>query len=217
MQLQGRVRGIAKFGAFVDVGVGRDGLVHISELRGGHVQQVEDVVRVGETVTVWVKEVDTRRKRISLTMIPPQAETPRKKLSELEVGSVVEGAVRNVVKFGAFVDIGAEAEGLIHVSEMAGGEVVAGDRVRVRIKEVDAARGRISLSLKDVPAAEAAEDEEPASPSAIAEALRQAREGKKKQGKRGEGSEDEARRREQEDLIERTLRHLRRQSGEEEE
>jgi predicted RNA-binding protein with RPS1 domain len=156
MQLSGAVTRIAKFGAFVDIGVGGDGLVHISELREGYVQSVEDVVSSGDAVTVWVKDVDTRRKRIGLTMIPPKQ--VKRKLSELKVGEVVEGVVRNILNFGAFVDIGAEKDGLVHVSEMAEeriehpSEVVSrGEMVRVRVIEVDTQRGRMGLSMKDVP------------------------------------------------------------------
>lgn len=69
MELQGTVRRVAPFGAFVDVGVGRDGLVHVSKLRQGYVERVEDVVSQGQTVIVWVESVDAGRGRISLTMI----------------------------------------------------------------------------------------------------------------------------------------------------
>lgn len=71
MELAGTVKRIEKYGAFVDVGVGRDGLVHVSKVKQGYVESVKDVVEQGQRVTVWVEEVDPGRGRISLTMIRP--------------------------------------------------------------------------------------------------------------------------------------------------
>ena len=68
MIIRGQVKRVVGFGAFVDIGVGRDGLVHISELTEGFVRRVEDVVSVGDTVRVRVKDVDLKRKRIGLSM-----------------------------------------------------------------------------------------------------------------------------------------------------
>ncbi|HRJ40276.1 MAG: S1 RNA-binding domain-containing protein [Caldilineaceae bacterium] len=72
MQLSGTVKRTAPFGAFVDIGVGRDGLVHISKLKDGYVVSTEDVATVGQQVTVWVESVDLGQRKISLTMIPPK-------------------------------------------------------------------------------------------------------------------------------------------------
>ncbi len=77
MEMKGIVKRLAKFGAFVDIGVGRDGLVHISRLHDGYVAQVEDVVHAGDAVTVWVTEVDAGQGKIGLTMVrPPQPTRP---------------------------------------------------------------------------------------------------------------------------------------------
>lgn len=76
MALEGRVTNVKPYGAFVDVGVGRDGLVHVSKLREGYVASPEDVVKPGQPVTVWVESVDVGRGRISLTMIPPKQAAP---------------------------------------------------------------------------------------------------------------------------------------------
>ncbi|MHC3412993.1 S1 RNA-binding domain-containing protein, partial [Pediococcus pentosaceus] len=70
MELQGTVRNVIDFGAFVDIGVKQDGLVHISKLKKGFVKQPSDVVAVGDIVKVWVESVDVERHRIQLTMIP---------------------------------------------------------------------------------------------------------------------------------------------------
>src|SRR5699024_9189139 len=69
MEMQGTVRNVVDFGAFVDIGVGQDGLVHISKLANRFVKHPMDIVAVGDVVTVWVEEVDTKRGRIALTMV----------------------------------------------------------------------------------------------------------------------------------------------------
>ncbi|MGJ0376213.1 S1 RNA-binding domain-containing protein, partial [Listeria monocytogenes] len=71
MELQGTVRNVVDFGAFVDIGVKQDGLVHISKLSNSFVKNPMDVVSVGDVVTVWVDEVDTKKNRIALTMLNP--------------------------------------------------------------------------------------------------------------------------------------------------
>ena len=73
MSLRGRIVGIKPFGAFVDIGVKTNGLIHISKLRAGYVQRVEDVVNLGDEVTAWVEQVDLTQKRISLTLIAPRS------------------------------------------------------------------------------------------------------------------------------------------------
>ena len=73
MEMQGTVRNVVDFGAFVDIGVTEDGLVHISKLKKGYVKHPLDVVASGDIVTVWVDGVDKEKGRISLTMLPPSA------------------------------------------------------------------------------------------------------------------------------------------------
>jgi len=152
-QYQGRVVGLAKFGAFVDIGMGRDALLHISELRKGFVNKVDSALAVGDEVSVWVKSVDQQRNRISLTMIEPPTEA--RSLSELQPGMVLKGKVESVAPFGAFVDVGAPVNGLVHISEMAEGYVrkpqsvvSPGDDVEVRVLQVDAVQRKISLSMR---------------------------------------------------------------------
>jgi len=74
MQLQGAVRNVIDFGAFVDIGVKQDGLVHISHLTKKFISKPSDVVSVGDIVTVWVLDVDSKRNRIQLTMVDPSKE-----------------------------------------------------------------------------------------------------------------------------------------------
>jgi small subunit ribosomal protein S1 len=150
-QVEGTVTRITEFGAFVDIGVGRDGMVHISELQPGRVQKVSDVVREGQQIAAWVKEVDLQKNRISLTMVDPN----RKKMRDLVPGMMVEGTVTRLAPYGAFIDIGVEREGMLHVKEMGEGfiqdpskYVRPGETVTLRIVAVDPKRHRIDLSMK---------------------------------------------------------------------
>ena len=93
MEVQGKVKRITEFGAFVDIGVGRDGLVHISEVSIKRINRISDVLKVGDEVTAWVKELDRARNRISLTMIPPGTKT----VKDLVEGDVVTGASYRMV------------------------------------------------------------------------------------------------------------------------
>ncbi len=148
--LRGKVVGLRPFGVFVDIGAMTDGLVHITEFPKKGVRKVEDVVKNGDSVDVWVKDVDARANRISLTMRQPA----RHAIGSLNAGDVLTGTITSLTQYGAFVDIGSDTEGLVHVSEMSSGYVKkpddivhAGDVVEVRIKEIDRNRQRISLSM----------------------------------------------------------------------
>jgi len=171
MELEGRVTSIALYGIFVDIGVGRDGLVHISEMSDARIDTPSDLVQIGDTVRVRVKSVDLDAKRISLTMRtgtgekgegarggrgrPKRAEVDKERLASLKVGDVVEGVITGYAPFGAFADIGVGKDGLIHVSELAEGRVEkpedavkVGDRLQFKVLEVDPEGTRISLSLR---------------------------------------------------------------------
>ncbi len=154
MRLKGTVSSIVDFGAFVDLG-GIDGLIHISELSWSHVNHPSEVVKVGEEVEVEVLDVDLQRERISLGL-KQTTEDPWTKLVETyPVGTIVDGKVTKIVPFGAFIELGANVEGLVHISEMAmrhidsPAQVVhVGDVVKVKVMDVNVERRRISLSMK---------------------------------------------------------------------
>jgi small subunit ribosomal protein S1 len=151
---KGVVSSVVNFGAFVDLG-GMDGLVHVSELSWQHVNHPGEVVNVGDEVTVKVLEVDHDRERISLSIRQTSQDPWEKFAGEVEVGSILDGAVTKTVPFGAFVSVGEGVEGLVHVSEIALHHVESpelelsiGQQVRVKVTEIDADRRRVSLSLK---------------------------------------------------------------------
>jgi small subunit ribosomal protein S1 len=150
--VEGTVTGMAPFGVFVDIGVGKDGLVHVSELAEGRVEKAEDVVQVGQTYTFKVLEVDAAGARISLSLRRAQR---GQKLQQLEKGQILEGTISGLAPFGAFVDIGVGRDGLVHISELSNTHVArvedvvkVGDRVQVRVLDVDPQSKRISLSLR---------------------------------------------------------------------
>ena len=169
-ELEGRVTSIALYGIFVDVGVGRDGLVHISEMSDNRIDSPSDLVQIGDTVKVRVKGLDVDARRISLTMRmprervnseqrprsrPKRADIDREALSVLKVGDVVEGVITGMASFGAFADIGVGKDGLVHISELSEGRVdrpedavQVGERYTFKLLEVDPEGTRISLSLR---------------------------------------------------------------------
>ena len=205
MELRGRVKSTTDFGAFVDLGIAQDGLVHISELARRRVEKVTDVVQVGDEVTVWVKKVDKKRGRISLTMIRPTT----RRFRDLKPDMVVDGVVTRIEPYGVFVDIGVGRNGLVHVSELTDGyikspaDVVSvGDKVEARIIKIDRKARKVDLSMKEfikvpkAPEPEPIPEEEPA-PTAMALAFQAALKGDN--GKRKQ--------RGLEKLIARSLKH----------
>src|SRR6266508_5680993 len=150
--IEGTVTGIAQFGVFVDIGVGKDGLVHVSELAEGRVEKAEDAVQVGQTYTFKILEVDADGTRISLSLRRAQR---GQRMQQLEKGQILEGTVSGMAPFGAFVDIGVGRDGLVHISELTEGRiekvedaVKVGDKVTVRVLEIDSGSKRISLSMR---------------------------------------------------------------------
>jgi len=151
---RGRVTNLCSFGAFVDLG-GVEGLIHISEMSWGRVAHPRDVLRSGEEVEIYVLGVDRERQRIALSLKRLQPDPWSLVEERYKVGQLIEGTITNVVSFGAFARIEEGLEGLIHISELAEGNflhprnvVKEGDRVTVRILDIDSARQRLRLSLR---------------------------------------------------------------------
>lgn len=148
-QLSGKILKTTLAGALVDVGQSIPGVIHISQLSKDPINKVEDVIQEGQTVDVWVRRV--KKDRIELTMIEPLA----LEWKEIEPDMVVKGKVVRLEPYGAFVDIGAERPGMIHVSELAHGyvktpnEIVKeGDEVEAKVLDVNRKKKQIKLSMK---------------------------------------------------------------------
>jgi len=161
-RLTGKVLKTTLAGALVDVGQELPGVLHISQLQKDPVNKVEDVLHEGQSIDVWVRKV--RKDRIELTMIEPLAY----EWKDLEPDIIVKGKVVRLESYGAFVDIGAERPGMIHISELARGYVKAagdvvkeGDEIEAKIINVDRKKRQIRLSMKALQP-EVVEEEKPA-------------------------------------------------------
>ena len=148
-KLSGKVLKTTLAGALVDVGQTIPGVIHISQLSNEPINKVEDVVQEGQTIDVWVRRV--KKDRIELTMIEPLA----LEWKEIEPDMIVKGKVVRLEAYGAFVDIGAERPGMVHVSELAHGyvktpnEIVKeGNEVEAKVLDVNRKKKQIKLSMK---------------------------------------------------------------------
>ena len=148
-KLSGKILKTTLAGALVDIGQSVPGVIHISQLQQDAVNKVEDVVKEGQTVDVWVRRV--KKDRIELTMIEPLGY----EWKEIVPDMIVKGKVVRIETYGAFVDFGAERPGLIHVSELTrgyvktAGEVVKeGEEIEAKVLDVDRRKRQIRLSMK---------------------------------------------------------------------
>jgi len=153
--VSGKVRSLATYGAFVDLG-GIDGLLHISDIAWSRVAAPEDILTAGQELQLKVLKVDAESKRISLGLKQLQAEPWEAAGDRYKVGQRITGSVTRLMDFGAFVELEPGIEGLIHVSEMSWVKKVhkpsdilkAGDTVEAVVLSVSPAERRISLGLK---------------------------------------------------------------------
>lgn len=160
--VEGTVARLTNFGAFIDLG-GVDGLVHVSEISYSHVVKPEDVLSVGDKVTVKVLSIDPEKERISLSIKETLPGPWDNVESEATVGSVLEGKVNRLTSFGAFVEILPGVEGLVHISQISHKHIATphealeeGQTVTVKVLDVSKENKRIGLSIK---ALEEKEDE----------------------------------------------------------
>jgi len=150
----GIITSIADFGAFVDVD-GIDGLIHISELSWNHVKHPSEVVKVGQEVNVEILDIDCEKQRLSLGLKQTLKDPWVEKIKTYKIGDVIEGKVTRIVKFGLFVQIQEDMEGLVHISELSAEPVkkpsdVAkiGDDIVVKIIDIDFDKRRMAFSIK---------------------------------------------------------------------
>ncbi|MBE6928001.1 MAG: bifunctional 4-hydroxy-3-methylbut-2-enyl diphosphate reductase/30S ribosomal protein S1 [Ruminococcaceae bacterium] len=150
----GTVKSMTSYGAFVDVG-GVDGMVHISELSWGHIKTPEEVVKVGDSIEVFVIKFDAEKRKISLGYKTPEMNPWFQFTSKYNVGDTALVKIVKIVDFGAFAEILPGVDGLIHISQLAdrrvdkvADAVAEGQEVEAKIIDVDAQRKRISLSIR---------------------------------------------------------------------
>lgn len=163
--LTGVVQRITNFGAFVDLG-GIDGLVHISQLSHEHISKPSDVVEEGQQVNVKVLSVDRDNDRISLSIKDTLPGPWTNIAQKAAAGSVLEGTVKRLVSYGAFVEVFPGVEGLVHISQIAHKhigtpheELKEGQVVQVKVLDVNEQEQRLSLSIKELTEKEQNEEE----------------------------------------------------------
>ena len=224
MKIPAIVKQIELYGAFVDIGVGTNAILHVSKM-GKRVNRVSDVVGLGDEIEVWVEKVDPEKGQVTVSMIAPLAVD----WSDLKEGQVYTGTVTRLEKFGAFVNIGAEKDGLVHISELShdyvkqpSEAVSVGDEVQVKVLGFSRKKRRIDLSRKallqspqDAMAipediADIEEEEEIELPTAMEIALRRAMDqpGGDQSGQSQEmaGKTAKSKREQQDDILSRTLK-----------
>ncbi len=153
--VDGVVKNITEYGAFVDLG-GVDGLLHVTDMAWRRVNHPSEVVTIGETLKVQVIKINKETHRISLGIKQLQADPWDSVESQYPLGSVHKGRVTNITDYGAFVELEAGVEGLVHVSEMSwtkknvhpGKIVSTSQEVEVMVLEIDGSKRRVSLGLK---------------------------------------------------------------------
>lgn len=152
--VKGKVARLTNFGAFIDLG-GVDGLVHISQISYGHVNEPGDVLTVGEEVDVKILSVNKEEGRISLS-IKDTLPGPWEGIEErVPVGAVIDGEVKRLTSFGAFVEVFPGVEGLVHISQISHNHIATphevltvGDNIKVKVLSVSPEEQRLSLSIK---------------------------------------------------------------------
>lgn len=158
--VEGTVQRLTNFGAFVDIG-GIDGLVHISQLAHHRVETPSEVVNEGDKIKVKILSIDLENSRISLSIKDTLAGPWDQVAEQLKTGDIIEGVVKRLVSFGAFVEVAPGVEGLVHISQIANRHIGTpsevlneGETVKVKILDVNIEDKRVSLSIREVLEAE---------------------------------------------------------------
>jgi small subunit ribosomal protein S1 len=165
-KFSGRVTNITDYGAFVELEAGVEGLVHVSEMswtkKNAHPGKI---VSTSEQVDVIILDVDEPKRRISLGLKQAQGNPWELFVEAHPVGSTIEGEIRNITEFGLFIGVGAEIDGMVHMSDISwdeAGEAAMqhyskGQMVKAKVLDVDVEKERISLGIKQLQADPAAE------------------------------------------------------------
>ena len=175
--VEGKVMRFTDYGAFVDIG-GVDGLLHISEISWGKLKHPEEILKIGDIINVKILSLNEEKGKISLGLKQTKPEPWTLVGEKYQIGDVFEGKVVQIKEYGAFVELEAGLDGLVHISEIAHkrvenvfDEIKLGDKVEVKIIEIEPEKKRISLSIKaTLPEPEKKEEpvaeEEPKEPAA---------------------------------------------------
>ena len=170
----GTVKNLTPYGAFVDIG-GVDGMVHNTELSWKRIKHPSQVVTVGQVIDVFIKELDTEKKRISLGYKTQEMDTWFQFTQKFNVGDIVSAKIVSIMPFGAFAEVYEDVDGLIHISRISSQRInnpadvlEVGQVVDVKITEIDDENRKLALSIRAV--AEAAQEEVPAEQTAETEA-----------------------------------------------
>jgi ribosomal protein S1 len=165
---EGTVNGIAEFGAFVDIGYGVEGLVHLSELTYGRRRPVEEVVQKKDKVKVKVLKVDPETGKVSLSIKQTKPHPWETIEEDYPVGMILEGAVIRILTFGAIIELSEGVTGLLHISQISNDKIRkvedvlnVGDVLKVRVLEVLKEERKVKLSMKGVAGNESLSGHEP--------------------------------------------------------
>lgn len=152
--IEGKVARLTNFGAFIDLG-GVDGLVHVSEISYSRVNRPADALKVGEEVKAKVLSVDEEKGRISLSIKQTLPEPWEEVATKVAEGDVLEGTVKRLTEFGAFVEVFPGVEGLVHISQISHKHIAtpadvlkSGEEVKVKVLNLEPANHRLALSIK---------------------------------------------------------------------
>ena len=152
----GTVKSLTSYGAFVDIG-GIDGMIHISELSWGRIKHPSEVVKVGDTVEVYIKDLDREKGKISLGYKNTEDNPWEILKRDYPEGTVTEATIVGMTDFGAFANILPGIDGLIHISQISTERIEKpqdvlkiGDKVTVKITKIDFDKKRISLSIREL-------------------------------------------------------------------
>lgn len=205
-EVNGKITYLAPYGAMIDIGVGREALLHISQIGRTDFRNIDDVMNIGDEITAYVLKID-KENRVALTMEKP----PSLPWADIHKEGEYDGEVIRIESYGAFVDIGAERPGMVHVSEMADGyikspsDVVSvGDKVNVRVIKLNRGKRQIDLSMKEKEESiEVIFNPSESIPTPMEIAFRRAQQ--QADFERRKNKKKDRRRDEQDDIMERTL------------
>lgn len=158
-KVRGKIVSITDYGAFMELEKGIEGLIHISEMSWTqHIKHPSKIVGIGDIVEAMVLKVDKENQKISLGLKQLEPDPWENVAAEFPIGTILTGKVRNIAAFGAFVELKEGVDGLVHISDMSWtrkvnhpGEILhKGDTIQVKILDIDEAKRRISLGIKQL-------------------------------------------------------------------